>query len=191
MSRRLAPAVLFVLCGAAACGGKAPEVQAGALVRLDYTVRADGELVDTTEGFDPLTVRIGSGQLLAALEERLLGLAAGDDVEFKLPPAQAYGEPDPAALQKIPRARFGAQGQGLRPGMKVQGMLGGTAAEARIVGVEEDTVTLDFNPPLAGKTLEIRVRILAVSPPERGAAHASDALPEATQDRAAAAGAAP
>lgn len=155
----LYPIALVLL--AAACGGREPVVAPGALVKLRYTVDADGKRYHDTPG--PITVRIGSGDLIAGVEARLLGRRAGEHVSFTLSPLEGFGAVDPAKVQQIPLARFGAQAAGLRVGDKVGGALaGGAAAEGFVVAVGSAAVSLDFNPPLAGKTLAVSASILEV-----------------------------
>lgn len=149
-----------------ACGGREPRVAPGALVRLHYAVEADGKPTHTTEGGAPLSVRIGSGDLLPGVEARLMGRRAGEQVSFVLTPAEGFGPRDPAKVQAFERGRFGAQASALRVGDKVGGVTkAGSTAEGFVVALDAATVTLDFNPPLAGKTLSVRARLLEVRRP--------------------------
>lgn len=146
---------------AAACGGREPRVAPGALVKLRYSVVADGKAYHETPG--PIAVRIGSGDLLPGVEARLMGRRAGESLSFSLSPEEGFGARDPAKVQLIPLARFGAQGADLRVGDKVGGALaGGAAAEGFVVSVDSAAVALDFNPPLAGKTLAVSASIVEV-----------------------------
>ena len=148
-----------------ACG-REPRVAPGALVRLHYAVEADGKPYHSTEGGAPLSVRIGSGDLLAAVEARLMGRRAGEQVSFTLTPAEGFGPRDPAKVRVLERARFGAAASGLRVGDKVGGVTaGGGTAEGFVVALDSAGVTLDFNPPLAGRSLSVRARLLEVRRP--------------------------
>jgi FKBP-type peptidyl-prolyl cis-trans isomerase 2 len=146
----------------AACGGRQPRVAEGATVKLAYTVEADGAPYHKTPG--PITVRIGTGALLPSIEARLMGRKAGEVVSMTLSPFEAYGERDPGKVARIPLERFGAQAKGLRVGDKVGGAAGAQAAEGVVTALDAASATLDFNPPLAGKTLAVRVSLIEVLP---------------------------
>lgn len=160
MAARRAIALLAVLGVALACGGREPRVAEGSKVKLTYTVSADGKPYHETDA--PLTVRIGSGELLPAIEARLKGRRAGEVVNMSLPPAEGFGPRDPKKVASIPLDRFSPESKGLRVGDKVGGLLGTIAAQGVVVEVSSDAAVLDFNAPLAGKTLDIRVTLLEV-----------------------------
>lgn len=147
---------------AAACGAREPRVAEGATVRLSYALEADGKPYHETPGV--IAVRIGSGDLLAAVERRLMGRRAGEVVNMALTPAEGYGERDAGKVVRIPLDRFGPQGRDLRLGDKVGGAAGSQAAEGVVVALDAEAATLDFNPPLAGKALGVRVSIVEVRP---------------------------
>lgn len=162
MAARRAVALAAALAVLAACTGREPRVADGAAVKLTYAVAADGQPYHATPG--PITVRIGSGDLLPAIEARLKGRRAGEVVAMALTPAEGYGERDPAKLARIPLERFGAAAAGLRVGDKVGGAAGGRAAEGYVVALDSAAATLDFNPPLAGRTLDVRVTLMEILP---------------------------
>ena len=80
------------------------EVASGRVVTVEYTVRlADGELVDSTGSCGPLAVMFGSGQLFPALEDRILGMRAGETRTFEIPAEDAYGPWHESLVRTIPR----------------------------------------------------------------------------------------
>lgn len=160
MAARRALACLAAALALSACPSREPRVADGATVKLSYTVSADGKPYHETPG--PITVRIGTGGLLASIEARLMGRRAGEVVSMSLPPRESYGERDAAKVARIPLERFGAQAKGLRVGDKVAGAAGAKAAEGVVTALDGKAATLDFNPPLAGKTLDVRVTLLEV-----------------------------
>ena len=160
MAARRALALLAVLGVALACGGREPRVAEGSKVKLTYAVNADGKPYHETEA--PLNVRIGSGELLPAIEARLKGRRAGEVVNMSLAPAEGFGPRDPKKVASIPLDRFSPESEGLRVGDKVGGLVGSLAAQGVVVEVSSDAAVLDFNAPLAGKTLDIRVTLLEV-----------------------------
>lgn len=154
-------ALVFAVLGAAlACRGREPRVGDGSTVKLTYTVEADGKPYHGTPG--PLTLRMGSGYLLPAIEARLKGRRAGEVVNMTLTPAEGFGARDPKKVASIPLDRFRGESKGLRVGDKVAGAVGSLAAEGYVVEVTSDSAVLDFNAPLAGKTLDVRVSLLEV-----------------------------
>lgn len=162
MAARHALAAFVALALLAACKGREPRVADGSTVKLSYSVEADGKPYHQTPG--PITVRVGSGELLASIEMRLLGRKAGEVVSMTLTPGEGYGERDAAKVARIPLERFGPQAKGLRLGDKVGGAAGTQAAEGVVVALDAESATLDFNPPLAGKALSVRVSLIEVLP---------------------------
>lgn len=162
MAARRALATLVALCLLSACKGREPRFADGATIKLSYTVEADGKPYHQTPG--PITVRVGSGDLLPSIEARLMGRRAGEVVSMSLTPGEAYGERDAAKVARIPLDRFGPQAKGLQLGDKVGGAAGGQAAEGVVVALDAESATLDFNPPLAGKALSVRVSLIEVLP---------------------------
>lgn len=160
MAARRALALVVLLGTALACRGREPRVAEGSTVKLTYTVKADGQPYHGTDA--PLTLRIGSGDLLPSIEARLHGRRAGEVVDMTLSPAEGFGPRDPKKVASIPLDRFSPESEGLRVGDKVGGMAGTIAAQGVVVAVSSDAAVLDFNAPLAGKTLDVRVTLLEV-----------------------------
>lgn len=151
-------AVLALLC---ACGKpRCAAVEDGCRVRLSWTVSADGR---PAGGAEDQTYVEGSGQAVLGLERGLLGMKAGERKTIAVAPAEGFGERDPKAVRSFPRSAFASLGR-LQPGMSVDGILDGKAAAGRVVTVGSASVTLDFNPPLAGKTLVYDVQVQDVGP---------------------------
>lgn len=136
-------------------------IRNGARVKLHYTLKVDGEVVQSTAGSEPLTFVQGSGQILPGLEKELEGLNEGDKKEVKLPPESGFGERDPEALHKVSRSAF-RDPENIEVGQRVTGESGGKRFEASITDVRPDEVTLDMNHPLAGRTLEFQVEVVEV-----------------------------
>jgi FKBP-type peptidyl-prolyl cis-trans isomerase SlpA len=123
---------------------------------------ADGTVVDTTEGEEPLTLTIGDGSLHASLERLLTGLAAGDTVHRRLAPEDAYGPRDPTNVHLLPRSDFPSD-MALAPGVIVGFTTpAGHEVAGTVIELADDGVRVDFNHPLSGREIEIAVRILGV-----------------------------
>ena len=132
----------------------------GSVVRLRFAVEVDGRRVDSTLGEEPLEVRQGSGELVRGLDDFLVGLRPGDHGTVVVPPMLGYGARDEGALEELPLANLGALARELAPGDSVHGLRGGEPATGRVLTVGDGRVTLDFNHPLAGKTLTFQVEVL-------------------------------
>ena len=122
----------------------------------------DGQMIDSTYERSPATFRMGDGSLLPGFEQKLLGLRPGDKQDFEVLPEQAFGQPNAANVQQFPRHRFGVD-QPVEAGLVVSfADAGGNELPGVVTAVAGDTVTVDFNHPLAGRTMVFRVDIIAV-----------------------------
>jgi len=147
-------------------------IQQGSQVSLNFSLSLpDGELIDSNFGRPPAAFRVGDGSLLPGFEATLLGKKAGDEVEAVLPPEQAFGPVNPDNVHRIPRARFtqflDEEYAALQPGEVISFK---DASGFDLPGVVKEkysaTVVIDFNHPLAGKTILFRARISRVMPPD-------------------------
>ncbi|WP_416885150.1 FKBP-type peptidyl-prolyl cis-trans isomerase [Marinospirillum sp.] len=126
----------------------------------------DGQLVDSNFDQTPAQLIVGDGNLPEGFESLLLGLSEGDEQSFTVPPEKAFGQHNPSNIQLLARKDFTDADQ-LEVGMvfgftdKAGGELPGVIAE-----LDEQQVRVDFNHPLAGRTLTFKVRILTVQPAE-------------------------
>jgi FKBP-type peptidyl-prolyl cis-trans isomerase SlyD len=123
-------------------------VEAGKTVCLDYILSlGDGTLIDTTEHW--MYVH-GETQMPPGLARGLEGLRIGDRARLELPPEEAFGVVDPAAFQEVPRDIVPPAA--LRVGLKAE-LPGphGTLIPFQIHAIQESTVTIDLNHPLAGQ----------------------------------------
>lgn len=139
-------------------------IEKGSNVTIHYKLTIDGELIDSSQGRDPLTYVQGNNQIIPGLEEHLSGLSEGDVTSVSVSPEKAYGVRDPEASVTVSRAAFQNPEQ-LTIGARIQARDGdGRAFTAVIEHVEDETVTLDLNHPLAGQTLDFEVEVLNVEP---------------------------
>ena len=140
-------------------------VQDNMVVTLAYTLRLkDGRVVESSEESEPITFIQGAGEILPGLEEAVYGMTVGEEKEIWLAPEDAYGPRRADAYQVVPRSEFPADFP-LAPGIGLYVYTeNGEAFPAYIAEVGPDTVTLDFNHPLAGEELHFTVKILALRP---------------------------
>ncbi len=144
-------------------------IKYGSRVALHFTLRLveDDHLVDTTRDESPMSFVVGEGELIPAMEERLLGLKEGDERKFEIPALEAYGSAgiDEDNLQNIPLSEFPAEME-LAPGQ----IIGFTAPNGdeipgTVMGFTDEVVTVNFAHPLAGHDLVFEVEIVDVQGP--------------------------
>ena len=137
--------------------------QAGNTVRVHYIgTLEDGTQFDSSRGAEPLEFAMGQGQLIAGFENAVAGLSTGESCTVTLTPDQAYGESNPDMVQQVARELM-PEGVELEPGMVLQGQAGdGRVDNFTVVSLSEETVTLDANHPLAGKTLTFEIELVAI-----------------------------
>ena len=129
---------------------------------IDYTLTGDdGQVIDSSEGRSPLEFIQGTGNLIPGLELALEGKGQGDALKVSIAAADAYGEHDPKLVQPVPRTNFGEIDK-IDIGMQFQARTPNGMHVVRVVGVDDQTVTVDANHPLAGKTLHFDVKIVSV-----------------------------
>jgi len=146
-------------------------IESGSEVSLHFSLAlADGHEIDSNFAAKPASFRLGDGNMLPGFEEVLLGLRAGDEVEQTLPAEKAFGEINPGNLQHFPRDKFGdLLTDELMPTSEGSVVSFRDPAGFELPGVvekiTEQTITVNFNHPLAGKPIVFRARIVSVLPP--------------------------
>ena len=137
----------------------------GTLVTMHFALGlADGSVIDSNFESDPVTFVMGDGNLLPGFEEVLMGLQAGDQKSFLIPPEKGFGAHNPDNIQAFPRDEFPEDVE------LVEGLVlsFADAQQNELPGViqefDENTVTVDFNHPLAGRDIEFNVSIIDVNP---------------------------
>jgi FKBP-type peptidyl-prolyl cis-trans isomerase SlyD len=130
------------------------------VVSLEYTLTVDGEVVDSTEGIEPISFLQGYENIIPGLERELYGLKIGDSKKVHVTAKDAYGEIDPEAVVEVPRKDI-PKDIPLKPGVELQVTNeDGELLDAVIVSVSKEMVRLDFNHPLAGKDLNFAVTVV-------------------------------
>lgn len=137
-------------------------IEEGNTVSVHYTGKLEsGDVFDSSEGRDPLTFTVGGGQLIKGFDTAVRGKEVGDKITATISPEEGYGESDPNMVQTIPKERV--QGADLKIG-QVLGLEdnNGNPFQATVAEIGEETVTLDFNHFLAGKTLVFEIEVVSV-----------------------------
>lgn len=134
----------------------------GAQVTLHFAIKLEnGDVVDSTFDKQPASFTVGDGNLLPGFEMALYGLKGGDQRSLPIAPEQGFGQPNPQNVQIMPRSSFAEME--LSEGLLV---IFNDAANAELPGVvksfDDASVTVDFNHPLAGKSLTFDVEIIEV-----------------------------
>ena len=136
-----------------------PRIGQNTEVTRHFALRLEnGDTVDSTFDKDPATFKVGDGNLVPGFEAAIFGFKAGDKRTLEILPENAFGQPNPQNVQIIARSQF--KDMELSEGLLV---IFNDAANTELPGVvkafDDDQVTIDFNHPLAGKTLTFEVEI--------------------------------
>lgn len=138
------------------------QITANKVVTIDYTLTDEqGQIIDSSQGRDPLAYLHGFNNIIPGLEDALEGRKSGDSLNVVVAPADAYGERNEALVQKVSRALF-EDANGLEVGMRFQSISEQGVHLVTVVEVTDDTVTVDANHPLAGLTLNFDVTVVDV-----------------------------
>lgn len=137
-------------------------VAPNSVVLIHYTLKDDaGALIDRSEKGQPLAYLHGRGNLIPGLERELEGKKSGDKLQVTIAPKDGYGEYDDALIQKVPRSAV--QGvSDIKAGMQLHARSDEGLRMLTVTEVDDESVTLDGNHPLAGKTLHFDVEIADV-----------------------------
>lgn len=140
-------------------------------VALSYDLNVgegeERELMERATAEQPLEFIYGTNSMLEAFEKNLDGLAEGDSFDFVLTPDEAYGEYDDEAVVDLPRHIFEQDGK-LNEDVIFEGNMvpmmdtNGNRLNGSVVEIKDDVITMDFNHPLAGETLNFSGKILTV-----------------------------
>lgn len=139
------------------------QAKSGDTVRIHYSgTLKDGTPFDSSEGRDPLEFTIGAGQIIPGLEREVEGMAVGEKKTVTAAADEAYGQPNPAAVQEVPRDSIPADID-LTIGNRLQAVTqDGGQITVTVAAVTDDTVTMDANHPLAGKDLVFEVELVEI-----------------------------
>jgi FKBP-type peptidyl-prolyl cis-trans isomerase SlyD len=132
------------------------------VVAIHYTLKNNaGNVIDSSEGKDPLYYLHGNGNLIPGMEEGLEGKIKGDNFELKISPEKGYGVRNLEAIQQVPLAAF--NGADVKVGMQFQASGDqGYPIIVTVTAVDADNVTVDANHPLAGEELHFKVEVMEV-----------------------------
>jgi FKBP-type peptidyl-prolyl cis-trans isomerase SlyD len=154
--------LLGAICFDSAASAQNTTVQPGSEVSFDYTLTDDsGKVVDTSKGKEPMHYVHGKGQIISGLEKELAGMAVGAEKKVTVKPEDAYGPVDPRAFQEIPKEKLPPEALKVGTMLMAQAPTG-QGVPVRVHEIKDSTVVMDFNHPLAGKTLSFDVKITEI-----------------------------
>ncbi|MBU3070678.1 peptidylprolyl isomerase [Aestuariicella sp. G3-2] len=140
-------------------------IDEGTEVTLHFALKLEnGDVIDSNFNGKPATFVVGDGNLLPGFERALAGMVAGEKNTFVIKPEDGFGQSNPNNMQVMPRSQFDDSVE------LVEGLMlsFADAQKAELPGIvaafDDETVTIDFNHPLAGRDILFEVEILGVSP---------------------------
>ncbi|UBM61283.1 FKBP-type peptidyl-prolyl cis-trans isomerase [Candidatus Sulfidibacterium hydrothermale] len=145
------------------------KIEKGKKAKVTYTltVAGENEIIDQADETRPATFSFGKGQLIDGFEKNLTGLKPGDSFDFIIKAQEAYGPRDSYAVFDIPKDTFAVDGKVDEKILQVGNTFpmrdnNGNRHVGKIIQINENSVTMDFNHPLAGKDLHFRGKVLEV-----------------------------
>lgn len=136
----------------------------GNTVRVHYQgTFVDGEQFDSSfDRGEPISFTLGQGQMIPGFETNVLGMKVGETKEISLDPGQAYGESNPEAIREVNKEIFPENFE-----FRVGGVISGQSTDGNtmmgtILSEQAETVTLDFNHPMAGKNLNFKIELVEI-----------------------------
>ncbi|MGE4594757.1 MAG: peptidylprolyl isomerase [Gammaproteobacteria bacterium] len=139
------------------------KVENGKVVTMHYTLKNDaGDVIDSSEGKEPMPFLQGHGNIIPGLETTLEGSVVGDKLDVSVEPEEAYGIRLQDAIQEIPSSAL--QGvDNLTIGMQLESQdEQGNPFIVTVTKIEDETITVDANHPLAGETLHFSISIESI-----------------------------
>jgi peptidylprolyl isomerase len=140
------------------------QAKKGDKVKIHYTGRLqDGSVFDSSSGREPMQFSIGSGQVIPGFEEAVTGMKVGEKKTAEIPCGKAYGDRDPSMVMVVDRQQVPAE---LNPevGQRLEmGSPSGELVVVNVIEVNDENITLDANPPLAGEDLIFDIELVEIS----------------------------
>lgn len=140
-------------------------VENGQVVSMEYTLKVDGEILDSSSEAGPLQFLVGHDNIIPGLEKEMLGMKIGESKEVIVSPADGYGEFDESAFVDVSRSEF-PEDMKIEQGIELHVTdQEGNHQMAHVDSLSEDNVRLDFNHPLAGAELHFSVKVVGLREP--------------------------
>ncbi len=140
------------------------KVENGMFVSVAYTGTLDnGDVFDSSEGRHPLEFQTGAGQLIKGFEDAVMGMSLNEKKEFTLKPEDAYGIRDDNRMHAFPRSELPTNVKPKVGDMMTFSTPEGQQIPARLIKMDDETLTFDLNHPLAGKSLTFNIEVVGLS----------------------------
>lgn len=159
--------VLLLLAGVSGAAEKTKKgtssvVAEGKSVKVHYTLTVDGKVVDSSKGREPMQFKPGTRQMIPGFEKAVMGMKAGQKKSFRVSPDEGYGRVNSKLKKDVPKSQLPADTPP-KAGMTIYAQTKkGQRIPGRIMEVKKDMVVIDFNHPLAGKTLHFDVEVIEI-----------------------------
>jgi len=140
------------------------KVASGSFVSVTYTgTLDDGEVFDSNVDSIPLEYQADAGQMIKGFDAAVMGMALKEKKKFTLQPEDAYGHHDENGVQEYPRANVPSNVNPEVGDTVTFATPSGQQVPARLIKMDDTTLTFDLNHPLAGKSLTFDVQVVGIS----------------------------
>ena len=143
------------------------QIREGSQVALEYTLSDEaGTVIESNKGKQPMSYIHGKSQIIPGLEKELSGMKFGEEKKIQIKPEDGYGPVNPDAFQEVPKDKLPPEALKVGTMLMAQGPQG-QGIPVRVHEIKDTTVIMDFNHPMAGKTLSFDVKISEIKTPEK------------------------
>jgi FKBP-type peptidyl-prolyl cis-trans isomerase SlyD len=143
------------------------QIREGSQVALEYTLSDEnGAVIESNKGKQPLNYIHGKSQIIPGLEKELSGMKVGEEKKIQVKPEEGYGPVNPEAFQEISKDKLPPEALKVGTMLMAQGSQG-QGVPVRVHEIKDTTVIMDFNHPMAGKTLSFDVKVAEIKTPEK------------------------
>jgi peptidylprolyl isomerase len=138
------------------------KINSGQFAQVHYTGKlVDGTVFDSSEGRQPLEFQVGGGQVIPGFDQAVQGMEVNEEKKFLLTSEEAYGPVREDLKKDFPRDMLG--GQEVTEGQELWFKSPQGPVPGKILNLQTDSFTVDFNHPLAGKDLEFSIKLVGIS----------------------------
>jgi FKBP-type peptidyl-prolyl cis-trans isomerase SlyD len=143
------------------------QIREGSQVSLEYTLSDEaGTVIESNKGKQPMSYIHGKSQIIPGLEKELSGMKVGEEKKIQVKPEDGYGPVNPDAFQEVSKDKLPPEALKVGTMLMAQGPRG-QGIPVRVHEIKDTTVIMDFNHPMAGKTLSFDVKIYEIKTPEK------------------------
>ena len=136
-------------------------VTSGSKVSIQYVLKVEDKVVDSNLGGEPLEYTQGSQQIVPGLEKKMEGMEVGETKVVLVAPEEGYGALQEQAIVEVPSEQIPEEARKIGAMLQSQ-TPDGQVMQSRVTEIKDDVIVLDFNHPLAGKTLEFEVKVIGI-----------------------------